>query len=1160
MNLIKKLLVLALSLCSALFCAAPVLGQTLGQWDFNSNNLVQTAGANLGDLQYADGPAGPTATATAFGTTASLGIPDINGTSAIVMRFPAATNGMGYQMPTPPNPNGGGSLVNQWTLIMDVLYPSASDAMIRPIIDSDGSALVEGPDLIVSASDGIGSPPSGIYPGSISPDTWYRVGLVVNATNEVDIYVNGVQVGTTGRAGPPDFGLDDRFALFTSATALILGSTLSNAAPGFVNSIQLRDTTLNAGQMLALGGPSASGIPETIPPVPSFIQSRSPTIGAGNALPSPTVNVVLNQGDTTVNSASIQLLFDGVPLSATVTPTPPTYSVAATESALLDPSSVHTLTLIWQDNVAGFKTNSWSFTVLAYQSINLPTPFYLETFDELTEGSLPPGWMATNATTVENAAYDLCDRTSAAYQDWVVINTNRLCPGGPCGGFECNVLYQPPIAVNGLLIDSLAHSNIVHFQSDGRCNDCYGQIGMLFTADINCTGKTNVFVSWHSLYLANQDSIGALEYSIDQGGNWLPVIYYLPSTDSTDPGGTDVIITNGVIDVGATFLTVRNDQPGRTNGPNGLVGQPYGTFICAPVSTNLIPYIAPRPDDEASGVLTSDGVNHDYWIGKEIAVVRLNAADGQSHVRFRFYYGGTCSWYWGVDDFGLYTINTPVITTQPQSQTIDAGTPVTFTVVASSSTSLTYQWKFNGGPISGATQSFYTIPSVSRAANAGQYQVIVSNSDGPTPSSLATLTVVTVPQVVSQPISQVADPGASVSITPSTRGGRPLTFSWYQNGVFVSPSSNLVFNSAQPSNSGPYQLVVSNPYGSTTSAVAQVTVYLGPISSNLVVHLPFDGNLNDTSGRGNNAAYLDNGASGDPSPAFITGQIGQAFQYTTLNDATKFDYATLGYPDDLKLGAITPFSVSMWVNYTNQSDDLPFISNKDWDSSGNQGWGIFCQSDGAFRVQVTGPSGGDRFSVHPSTVLRGGAWHNLVVSLVRAPNSAAGYVYSYVDGVLVDRSTMVAQGSIDTFANTFTYASHLPNSSTPTPTVQTTWAVNLGQDGTGVYYDNGGVTDIAAHIDDLGIWRRALTANEAKGIYLAGLTSRDLSQAVAVERLSIALSGNNLIITWLGNSALKLQQSPSLSPAAWTDVPGTLGANSATVLITGSAAFFKLSK
>src|SRR5690349_23893183 len=108
---------LALAFCSA----SSVMGQALGQWDFNSSNLAQTAGANLGDLSYADAN---TTTATAFGTASSFGIPSIAGSNAVVMRFPINTNGMGYLMPTPPNANGGGTLVNNWTLIMDVLYPT----------------------------------------------------------------------------------------------------------------------------------------------------------------------------------------------------------------------------------------------------------------------------------------------------------------------------------------------------------------------------------------------------------------------------------------------------------------------------------------------------------------------------------------------------------------------------------------------------------------------------------------------------------------------------------------------------------------------------------------------------------------------------------------------------------------------------------------------------------------------------------------------------------------------------------------------------------------------------------------------------------------------------------------------------------------------------
>src|SRR5437588_231658 len=217
MKLTHKYLALAVSLCSTLFASA---GQSIGQWDFNSGNLTQTAGATLGDLQYADAA---TTSQTAFGNTASFGIPAIGGSSALVMRFPIATNGMGYLMPTPPDANGGGSIVNDWTLIMDVLYPTASDAIDRPIIDTDGSLFIPGPDFIVSASDGLGSPPGGPYNGSILPNTWYRVGIAVTAS-EVDFYLNGSQVGVAAGAG-----FDNRFALVLSGTALILGTTGNSA-------------------------------------------------------------------------------------------------------------------------------------------------------------------------------------------------------------------------------------------------------------------------------------------------------------------------------------------------------------------------------------------------------------------------------------------------------------------------------------------------------------------------------------------------------------------------------------------------------------------------------------------------------------------------------------------------------------------------------------------------------------------------------------------------------------------------------------------------------------------------------------------------------------------------------------------------------------------
>ena len=94
-------------------------------------------------------------------------------------------------------------------------------------------------------------------------------------------------------------------------------------------------------------------------------------------------------------------------------------------------------------------------------------------------------------------------------------------------------------------------------------------------------------------------------------------------------------------------------------------------------------------------------------------------------------------------DFGSFTIekvSKPTITTQPKSQTVDEGSSVTFSVVATGTAPLSYQWKKNGSNISGATSSTYKISSA-KTSDAGSYTVTVSNSVGSVTSSAASLTV-----------------------------------------------------------------------------------------------------------------------------------------------------------------------------------------------------------------------------------------------------------------------------------------------------------------------------------------------------------------------------------------------------------------------------------
>jgi hypothetical protein len=82
----------------------------------------------------------------------------------------------------------------------------------------------------------------------------------------------------------------------------------------------------------------------------------------------------------------------------------------------------------------------------------------------------------------------------------------------------------------------------------------------------------------------------------------------------------------------------------------------------------------------------------------------------------------------------------PTIQSQPQSQTVTAGSGVQFSVMASGRPTPTYQWYFNSAAIAGATSSSYSLASA-QAGNAGSYTVVVTNAMGSVTSSAATLTV-----------------------------------------------------------------------------------------------------------------------------------------------------------------------------------------------------------------------------------------------------------------------------------------------------------------------------------------------------------------------------------------------------------------------------------
>ncbi|MGA2241282.1 MAG: LamG-like jellyroll fold domain-containing protein [Verrucomicrobiota bacterium] len=177
----------------------------------------------------------------------------------------------------------------------------------------------------------------------------------------------------------------------------------------------------------------------------------------------------------------------------------------------------------------------------------------------------------------------------------------------------------------------------------------------------------------------------------------------------------------------------------------------------------------------------------------------------------------------------------PVIISQPTNQTVYVGGTATFNVMAVGSQPLSYQWSFNGTNLVGATNTTLTLTNV-QFTQAGNYAVLVTNLYGAVLSSNVVLTVLDVrPAIVSQPTSQTAVVmGSAVSFSVAASGFPPLSYQWYFNGTPIVDGgrlngctlATLNISSAQTNDNGSYQVVVTNSYGSVTSAVATLTVYV----------------------------------------------------------------------------------------------------------------------------------------------------------------------------------------------------------------------------------------------------------------------------------------------------------------------------------------------
>jgi len=440
----------------------------------------------------------------------------------------------------------------------------------------------------------------------------------------------------------------------------------------------------------------------------------------------------LQDRDTQVNDSSPVFNLDGKNVTIANNRVGDVLELTWTATTLQTPAEIHTGILTYKDSSGNSLSDQWTF--LNLKAVWLPTALagaWLptnavadETFEEYTDPTEftngaptsamvigapagqwymspqpenplvdiapvwtntpagPTNWFVWNWDGPGDTAWSPTDPNSLAYANFLCVDLNTFA------GIESSALNTAPFEmVNGVAVTNLVYDpsqNILMAESDNRTGSSPGQTQFAISKQFNLSGVTNPVIAWASIQKQNQDNINSVEYSVDGGVTWAPVIYYLDGHSIGDTGDAEDLQINidNTVDVNDTLFHDKSpgDLPVWTDS-TGDVNNTYGSGIAAPISQALAPFFAPR-------------VNDDSYDGKRIEVVRLPLAANKSDVRIRLGQIGTCSWYFGVSQIAFFDV-------APSGAMVPTGLPTTTQSgptlsVSAASGSLTVTWSGTG--------------------------------------------------------------------------------------------------------------------------------------------------------------------------------------------------------------------------------------------------------------------------------------------------------------------------------------------------------------------------------------------------------------------------------------------------------------------------------
>jgi hypothetical protein len=539
--------------------------------------------------------------------------------------------------------------------------------------------------------------PAGLTTFTVNLDGWYRA-----FAGSWD-YTAGIQAGTLNQdtSGKIQFFV---YAPVAGYYPIRLAYLNTDGTP----TLSLSTTSTN-GSLVAVGDTAHGGLAAyraLAAPAGPYVRYTSPRpVPRQMNIPSTDVLIRLQDGATSSEGSSVSLNLDGQVVPVAQNRIGDVLELTYSPTNLITSTEIHTAILNFKDSAGKSYTNEWTF--LNLKAMWIPTNFVpvdIETFEtyadptEFTNAPIPPvsflyplptgvasnnvssgtNWYVWNFDASEGAANDaLFDPTnpnSQAYANWLCVDLAT-----DFSGIEGDSVNVAPFEVfNGQPVTQLGFGNIFVAESDNRNGSGAGQVQFALSRSFNLSTTKNPVLVWSSLKKQNQDDLGAIEYTVDGGAHWAPVIYYLDGGHfGSDPADVDVNF-DGTVNVASSFA-YSSDTPKWTDA-QGVYHITYGDGIAAAITPALGTFLAPR-------------INDDKWEGKRMEAVRLPLAAGKSDVRLRFNQLGTCSWYIGADNLAFYDIPLTLAGAQVPTglQTVVSSGPTISSVVLAGG-ALTLTW------------------------------------------------------------------------------------------------------------------------------------------------------------------------------------------------------------------------------------------------------------------------------------------------------------------------------------------------------------------------------------------------------------------------------------------------------------------------------------